>query len=225
LPGGGNYQVCGVRDLKPAVFAQNLPANSLIRFADDFGGVTNLYQGFDVNLDARFRNGAFLKAGIAATARTFDNCNLVAAGIDALANNAATAQGAEEYPDGSTSCHRDYAYRPDFKASGSYTLPWDVQLAGTFQFSRGIQKRRRRSEPDRLVGDPERDSGDDRRARVDQRGHQDGQPDPRGFRTTASTTSNSSISSWRSASPLTRSALRVDFDLYNSVSTAAGPTR
>jgi hypothetical protein len=23
--------------------------------------------------------------------------------------------------------------------SGSYTLPWDVQLAGTFQFSRGIQ--------------------------------------------------------------------------------------
>jgi hypothetical protein len=139
LPGGGNYQVCGVRDLKPAVFAQNLPANSLIRFAEDFGGVTNMYQGFDANIDARFRNGAFLKAGIAATARTFDNCNLVPAGIDALANNAAAAQGAETYPDGSTSCHREYGYRPDLKMSGSYTLPWDVQLAGTFQFSRGIQ--------------------------------------------------------------------------------------
>jgi hypothetical protein len=139
LPDGGGYQVCGVQDLKPAVFAQNLPANSLIRFAKDFGDVTNVYQGFDVNLDARFRNGAFLKAGIAATARTFDNCNLLAAGIDAVANNAATAQGAETYPDGSTSCHREYGYRPDFKASGSYTLPWDIQLAGTFQFSRGIQ--------------------------------------------------------------------------------------
>jgi len=139
LPGGGNYQVCGVRDLKPAVFAQNLPANSQIRFADDLGGVTNMYQGFDVNLESRFRNGAFLRGGIQATARTFDNCNLAQAGIDALADNAATAQGLETYPDGSTSCRREYGYRPDAKLSGSYTLPWDVQLAGTYQFTRGLQ--------------------------------------------------------------------------------------
>jgi hypothetical protein len=137
LPGGGGYQVCGVQDLKPAVFAQNLPANSLIRFSSDFGDETNLYQGFDANIDARFRNGAFLKAGIGATARTFDNCNLLAAGLDAVVT--ATSQGTETYPDGSSSCHREYGYRPDLKASGSYTLPWDIQLAGTFQFSRGIQ--------------------------------------------------------------------------------------
>jgi hypothetical protein len=137
LPDGGGYQVCGVQDLKPAVFAQNLPANSLIRFSDDFGGETNLYQGYDLNIDGRFRNGAFLKAGIGATARTFDNCNLLAAGLDAVVT--VGAQGTEVYPDGSTGCHREYGYRPDFKASGSYTLPWDVQLAGTFQFSRGIQ--------------------------------------------------------------------------------------
>jgi hypothetical protein len=139
LPGGGNYQVCGVRDLKPAVFALNLPANSQIRFADDLGGVTNLYQGFDVNLESRFRNGAFLRGGIAATSRTFDNCNLAKAGIDALADNAGTAQGLEVYADGSTSCHREYGYRPDAKVSGSYTLPWAVQLAGTYQFTRGLQ--------------------------------------------------------------------------------------
>ncbi len=137
LPDGGGYQVCGVKDLKPAVFAQGLPANSLIRFSEDFGGTTNLYQGFDLNLDARFRNGAFVKAGIAATARTFDNCNLLKAGLDAVVT--ATSQGTEIYPDGTTSCHREYGYRPDFKASGSYTLPWNIQLAGTYQFSRGIQ--------------------------------------------------------------------------------------
>ena len=39
--GGGGYQVCGVLDLKPSVFAQGLPANNLIRFSDDFGGETN----------------------------------------------------------------------------------------------------------------------------------------------------------------------------------------
>jgi len=137
LPDGGGYQVCGVKDLKPSVFALNQAPNSLIRFSEDFGGETNMYQGFDLNIDARFRNGAFLKAGMAATARTFDNCNLLKAGLDAVVT--ATSQGTEIYPDGSTSCHREYGYRPDLKASGSYTLPWDVQLAGTYQFTRGIQ--------------------------------------------------------------------------------------
>ena len=137
LPGGGGYQVCGVKDLKPAVFALGLPANSKIRFSDDLGGETNLYQGFDVNLEARFKRGAFLKGGITAGARTFDNCNLLKAGLDAVVG--ATAQGTEVYADGTTGCHREYGYRPDAKMSGSYTLPWDIQLAGTYQFTRGVQ--------------------------------------------------------------------------------------
>jgi hypothetical protein len=138
LPGGGGYQICGIPDLKPEVFALNQPANSLIRFSDDFGGETNMYQGFDVNLEGRFRNGAFLKGGIAATSRTFDNCNLLQAGPEG-ATVLATAAGPEEYSDGSRYCHRDYPYRPDVKLSGSYPLPWGIQLAGTYQFSRGVQ--------------------------------------------------------------------------------------
>jgi hypothetical protein len=137
LPGGGGYQVCGVKDLKPSVFALGQPANSLIRFSKDVGDETNLYQGFDVNIEARFPKGAFLKGGIAATARTFDNCNLLKAGLDAVTGVA--AQGTEIYADGSSQCHREYGYRPDAKFSGSYVLPWDVQLAGTYQFTRGIQ--------------------------------------------------------------------------------------
>ncbi len=139
LPGGGGYQVCGVQDLKPAVFAQSLPANSLIRFSEDFGGETNLYQGFDVNLEARFRNGAFLKGGIAATSRTFDNCNLLAAGLDAVQQRPAASWAPKSIRTARTACHREYGYRPDAKMSGSYTLPWDIQLAGTYQFSRGMQ--------------------------------------------------------------------------------------
>ena len=133
LPGGGNYQVCGIPDLKQSVFNQGLPQQQLIRFSEDFGGETNLYQGFDINLESRFRNGAFLRGGIAATARTFDQCNLLAAGFDAVA-----AGSSEIYPEG-PGCHREYGYRPDAKFSGSYTLPWDVQLGGTYQFTRGVQ--------------------------------------------------------------------------------------
>jgi hypothetical protein len=137
LPGGGGYQVCGVQDLKPSVFALGLPANNLIRFSDDFGGETNTYQGFDVNLEARFRNGSFLRGGVAAGSRLADNCNLLAAGLDAVVG--LTAQGTEIYEDGSRFCRREYPYRPDFKFSGAYTLPFDVQLSGTYQFSRGVQ--------------------------------------------------------------------------------------
>jgi hypothetical protein len=130
LPSGGGYQVCGVPDLKPAVFAQGLPADNLIRFSDDFGGETNRYQGFDINLEGRFRNGAFLRGGVAATSRTFDNCNLAQAGIE--------YGNWETYPDGPT-CKRDYPYRPDMKLSGSYPMPWGIQFSGTYQFSRGVQ--------------------------------------------------------------------------------------
>jgi hypothetical protein len=135
--GGGGYRVCGIQDLKPSVFALGLPANNLIRFSNDFGGETNLYQGFDLNLEGRFRNGAFLKGGIGATSRTFDNCNLLAAGEDAV--SAATVRGTEQYPDGTTACHREYPYRPDVKISGTYPLPFGVQVAGTYQYSRGVQ--------------------------------------------------------------------------------------
>jgi hypothetical protein len=130
LPNGGGYQVCGIPDINPASPGLRQPANSLIRFSDDFGGETNYYQGFDINLEGRFSNGAFLKGGIAATSRTFNNCNLAAAGVE-YANW-------EVYDDG-PNCDRHYPYRPDVKISGTYPLPWGVQLAGVYQFSRGVQ--------------------------------------------------------------------------------------
>src|ERR1041384_5802247 len=49
LPNGGNYQVCGVEDLKPAVAAQNLPAANIITFASNYGSMVNRFYGFDVS--------------------------------------------------------------------------------------------------------------------------------------------------------------------------------
>ena len=137
MPGGGGYQVCGIYDLKPSVYALNLPANSLVRSTKDFGGISDRYQGLDVNLDARFSRGTFLRGGFAATGRQFDNCNLLKAGADAVATT--TVLGTETYPDGTSTCHREYPLRPDFKLMGAYTLPLDIQFSGTYQFSRGVQ--------------------------------------------------------------------------------------
>jgi hypothetical protein len=139
LPNGGGYQVCNLFDMKPSVFAQGLPANSLVTFSKNFGGETNVYQGYDINLESRFANGAFLRGGITAGTRTFDNCNLLQAGYDASFGNPLTLVNSETYADGTSYCHREYPYRPDVKILGSYTLPLDIQLSGTYQFSRGIQ--------------------------------------------------------------------------------------
>ena len=89
------------------------------------------------NIEGRFARGAFLRAGITAGSRTFDNCNLLAAGLDAT--QTAGSQGTETYPDGTRNCHREYPYRPDGKISGTYPLPYGLQLAGTYQFTRGVQ--------------------------------------------------------------------------------------
>jgi hypothetical protein len=130
--------VCGLYDLKPAVVAQALAPNSTIRFSSDFGGETNIYEGFDLTTVARFKRGAFVSAGINSQKRIFDQCNLVAVGIPA-AITTATTEVAEIFPDGSKACHQDLPYRPDFKFNGSYTLPYDVVLSAVYQFSRGVQ--------------------------------------------------------------------------------------
>src|SRR5262245_59824492 len=80
----------------------------------------------------------FLNVGINAQKRIFDQCNLVDYGVLSALTGAATTVS-EQFPNGQKACHQDLPYRPDFKFSGSYTLPYDVLVSGVFQFSRGIQ--------------------------------------------------------------------------------------
>jgi hypothetical protein len=138
LPGGGGYQVCGLYDIKPAVVALAQPTSSTITFSSNYGGETNIYEGFEASINARPKPGAFVQAGINAQKRIFDQCNLVNAGILSAVISAGT-EVAEVFPDGSKACHQDLPFRPDFKASGSYLLPWDIQFSGVFQFTRGVQ--------------------------------------------------------------------------------------
>jgi hypothetical protein len=140
LPGGGNYQVCGLYDLKPSIVALGLPTSSTIKLTSDAvsGGETNVYQGFEVSLNARPRPGAFVQVGVSASKRIFDQCNLVNEGVLAYVVTAAT-EVAEVFPDGSKACHQDLPIRPDLKLLGSYTLPFDVLVSATYQFVRGVQ--------------------------------------------------------------------------------------
>lgn len=141
LPSGGGYQVCGVYNLKPSVFALNQPADNLIRFASDFGGIRNVYEGIDLNVEWRLRGSAFLRGGMNLQRRSFNECGLIeGAGPDAVLPTPQTSLGTEIYPwENSRICERTYPFRPDFKFMGAYTLPRDVQFSATYQFVRGIQ--------------------------------------------------------------------------------------
>jgi hypothetical protein len=144
LPDGGGYQVCGLYDLKPSVVALGLPVSNTLTFSSNYGGETNITQGFDFTTQARFAHGAFLQGGITMSKRIFDQCNLVNEGIKAAVIDALTPAGAasevtEIFADGSRACHQDLSYRPDAKLVGSYTLPADIQFSGTYQFVRGVQ--------------------------------------------------------------------------------------
>ncbi len=138
LTNGGNYQVCGLYDLFQSAVTNAGPERRTLTFSQDYGGETNIYQGYDLTLIARPRNGMMLQGGINAQKRIFDQCNLVDAGILAYVITAAT-QVSEIFPNGERACHQDLPYRPDFKLLGSYTLPFDILLSATYQFSRGVQ--------------------------------------------------------------------------------------
>jgi len=142
LPNGGNYPVCGLYDLKPSVVAQGLPPSSTLTFSSNYGGETNIYEGFEASVTARPKPGMFFNAGINAQKRIFDQCNLVNYGVASfLTSNPALGlqEISEIYPNGDHACHQDLPYRPDFKMLGSYTLPYEILLSGTFQFTRGLQ--------------------------------------------------------------------------------------
>jgi Carboxypeptidase regulatory-like domain len=138
LPGGGGYPVCGLYDIKPS--AALLPIQNVRTLADNFGGIIDVFNGFDFGVNARLRGGTLVQGGIGAVRRHYDTCNapLQAAtrGVTAVVFTAPTST--VDNPQ-KQFCDQTFPYRPDVKAFASHPLPWDVIISGTYQFSRGVQ--------------------------------------------------------------------------------------
>ncbi len=135
LPGGGGYDVCGLYDIKST--AQGQVRNVRTR-ASNFGGISDVFTGFDMTVNARLQGGTILQGGILAQRRDFDACNApmpaAVPGITALGFSTAQVDNPE-----ARFCDQTFPFRPDVKILGSHPLPWDVQISGTYQYSRGVQ--------------------------------------------------------------------------------------
>jgi hypothetical protein len=115
-------------------FDQNVnpPSRNVVKNADNYGKQQLHWNGVDVSIDARLRNGLFLYGGVSTGKTTFDNCE-IAAQVPEVLNGltGVTATGGLQ-PIGF--CHQETGFIPQYKGSASYTLPWyGIRLAGTLQ--------------------------------------------------------------------------------------------
>jgi hypothetical protein len=130
LPASGR-QLCGLYDIKPTFVGK---VDNFRTFASNFGGVTNVFQGFDISTTARLGQGSYVQAGVNAQKNVTDTCNAPAVGLlIGMAIGAVSQVGNPE----KIFCHQTFPYRPDVKLVGSTTLPADVVIAGTYQFTQG----------------------------------------------------------------------------------------
>jgi hypothetical protein len=132
LPNGGGNQLCGLYDVNPAFFG--LPTNTILDSANNFGGMTDVWEGFDFLIDLRLPRGMFLNGGLDTGTTTTDDCALVT-----RIGSPGTSFGGG-FPLGNPSpvwCHTVTPYLSSFRINGAYPLPLKFQVSAAFQSNPG----------------------------------------------------------------------------------------
>ena len=119
LPDGGGYSIQGY-DIKPAKFG--VPAQPFVTLSRKYGKQRDYWDGGDVSLNARPRDGLFFQGGFSTGRRVEDNCDVVT-----KVDNPSMLY-----------CHRSEPLYTLVKGYGSYTIPKvDVVFSGTYQTKPG----------------------------------------------------------------------------------------
>jgi hypothetical protein len=146
LPNGGGYQVCGMYDVNVAQFGK---VNNVIDFASKFGGISEAYNGIDLNMNARLPHNVGVTAGINSGTSYQTVSNGKISEVYSRTNTCAIAQnpsltwtsnpltsGSSAITNGSQGqfCNVNVPWLTQFKASATVPLPWwGFQTSATFQ--------------------------------------------------------------------------------------------
>jgi hypothetical protein len=133
LPNAGQW-IDGIYDpnINPA------PRN-VIKDASVFGKQQVHWNGFDISVDARLRNGLFLQGGVSSGKDLYDYCEIVDDVPEALTPGAqATITALPWTPPVNSiipagSCRQETPFLTQWKGLASYTLPYGIRVSGTFQ--------------------------------------------------------------------------------------------
>ena len=121
------------------------PTDELRTNADNFGGESQTWQGFDVTVDARVEN-LLLQGGVSTGSLSRDYCDVSRALPETMASTAINANPIPVRTFGRNDaapidyCQRSENWLTQVKLLGSYTLPYDVQVAATLQNQPGPER-------------------------------------------------------------------------------------
>jgi hypothetical protein len=121
LPGGGGQRMCGLYDVRPALFGRN---DDLARPVADFGEITRVYNGVDLTMNARFGQGGALSGGLSFSRTAEDNCVVV--------------DSPQAARDGFCEITPPWSAGTQVKFMVVYPLPYDIQTSAIYQNGPGI---------------------------------------------------------------------------------------
>jgi hypothetical protein len=131
LTGGGGYPLCGLYNISPSNVGQ---VYNLVTNASNFGKLTDIYNGMDLSMNARFGTGGVLFGGVSLGHEVTNDCAL--AGLPNLVVNTTFSAN---FNTGSTAFCQITIPNNQLKFAGSYPLPWwGLQVSGNFQNLPGI---------------------------------------------------------------------------------------
>jgi hypothetical protein len=133
LPDGGAGELCGLLDLNPARVPFNT-VNNLVIHASDVGKQTDVYNGVDLTVNARFGQGGLLIGGLSVSRQVTDNCEVLDA-LPELAVGTATSTtgGLSAIPSRFCRVSPPLLAGTQFKLTGSYPLPWSFRVSANYQ--------------------------------------------------------------------------------------------
>ena len=127
LPDGGGYQVGPIFDLNTPSLAG--VTRNYITYSDTYGDQYQKFNGVDINVSARPRNGLTAQGGLSFGKAVGDNCEI----RDKVPEISQVGGIWNPY------CHVETTMLPQYKALSSYILPKvDVQVSATFTSKPGV---------------------------------------------------------------------------------------
>jgi hypothetical protein len=134
LPGGGGQVLTGFYDLYPTVpFGQ---AQLHTYNYNKFGNGSETFNGVDFQATARLGRGTFFSGGFSTGRLAYSFCANNFVGTVTTLSLPGAGGNAASYTlslPNNRFCAVQYPFQTQVKLSGSYTLPYDITLAGTFQ--------------------------------------------------------------------------------------------
>ena len=133
LPGGGGNRICGLFDVTPAKFGAT---QNVVSLASNYGQQEEIYNGFDLTLNARLRRGVVFGGGLNTGKTNTDNCDVVLTRPQVQFTG--PSGGSVLEPRTSTFCHVVTPWLTQFKGSGTFGLPYGFRTGITYQNIPGI---------------------------------------------------------------------------------------